>query len=442
MIEIGRDLSMQVDFRAGARVVQAIRQDTYGPVSAFSASPWSILDDRNQADVETGGGSSLAPKYLGAAVYGGPKRFMANGDGIVPEVKKIAVLRSNGIGDFIFALPAFEALRRAYPSAEIVLLGLDWHAEFLEGRPGPVDRVVVVPYSQGVRNPPEGGEDPETLTHFFKRMEEEHFDLAIQMHGGGRYSNPFVKRLGARLTVGACTNDADPLDRWVPYQFYHFEILRFLEIASLVGCKPVEVEPRIHLIKRDLEDAADLIPEERKSLVILHPGAGDPRRRWPTEKFSSVAESLAAEGAQITITGSGDDCDLAETIVDGMSAPATNICGRISLGGLAALMSRADVVISNDSGPLHLARAVGAPTVGIYWIGNMINAGPVTRARHRTAISWRVDCPVCGLNCTRSSCEHRDSFVAEVAEAEVRSAASELIEAFGIHSRTPMLGET
>ena len=72
----------------------------------------------------------------------------------VPDIRKIAVLRANGLGDFIFALPALEALRVAYPEAEIVLLGKKWHANFLANRPGPVDRVIVVPVSKGVNEEP------------------------------------------------------------------------------------------------------------------------------------------------------------------------------------------------------------------------------------------------------------------------------------------------
>ena len=98
-------------------------------------------------------------------------------------VAKIAVLRANAVGDFLFALPALEALRHAYPSAEIVLLGRAWHSGFLHGRPGPVDRVETVPQWHGVSE--EVGVDP---GGFFERMRREHFDLALQMHGGGKNS--------------------------------------------------------------------------------------------------------------------------------------------------------------------------------------------------------------------------------------------------------------
>src|SRR5688572_24095727 len=130
-------------------------------------------------------------------------------------IERIAVLRANGIGDLIFALPALKALKATYPDAEIVLLAADWQGDFLDGR-GIVDRVVEVPYSEGVRK---GPADEVPLGLFFERMAMERFDLAIQIHGGGRYSNPFLKRLGARLTAGLRTPDAVPLDLWVPYVY-------------------------------------------------------------------------------------------------------------------------------------------------------------------------------------------------------------------------------
>lgn len=349
---------------------------------------------------------------------------------VVPNVHKIAVLRANGIGDLIFALPALDALRAAYPTAEIVLLGQQWHAEFLAGRPGPVDRVVVVPPSQGVNDAPGGVEDPARLEEFFAAMTEEAFDLAVQLHGGGRYSNPFVRRLGARLTVGLRTPDAVPLDRWVPYVYFQREVLRFLEVVALVGATPVGVEPRLDVTAADLTESQRVVPEDDRPLVALHPGAGDPERRWPAEKFAVVGDALAAAGARVVITGARPgERVIVERVAAAMTAPAQVLWGRLSLGGLAALFSRCTVVVSNDSGPLHLAGAVGAHTVGIYWCFNFINAGPMTQTRHRPAIAWRIHCPVCGIDRSRARCDHHPSFVADVSAAEVSAAALELFEA-------------
>ena len=125
-----------------------------------------------------------------------------------PAIEKIAVLRANRIGDFVVTLPALAALRAIYPAAEIVLLGRPWHAEFLKGRPGPIDRVVVIPPSRGVGESEDFVEDKATQAEFFAAMRAERFDLALQCHGGGRHSNPFVAQLAARHTVGLRAADA------------------------------------------------------------------------------------------------------------------------------------------------------------------------------------------------------------------------------------------
>jgi ADP-heptose:LPS heptosyltransferase len=345
------------------------------------------------------------------------------------DTRRIAVLRANAIGDLIFALPALDSLRAAYRQAEIVLLGLPWHAEFLSGRPGPIDRVEVVPVYRGIREEGGGAEDVAGQERFFAAMAREHFDLAIQIHGGGRNSNPFVLRLDARVTAGLRTPDAAPLDRWVPYIYYQPEVHRYLEVMALVGARPVGFEPRLRLLPGDLEEAYTAVPEAGPPMVVLHPGAGDPRRHWPTEGFAAVGDALAQAGARVVVIGGRpEERPLVDAVVGGMKSPALNLAGRISLRGLAGLLSRCAVVVGNDSGPLHLAHAVGARTVGVYWCGNVITAGPLTRSRHRLAISWRLNCPVCGADTTRTPCSHHVSFVADVLVDEVLEPALELYQ--------------
>ncbi|HLI09173.1 MAG TPA: glycosyltransferase family 9 protein [Ktedonobacteraceae bacterium] len=345
---------------------------------------------------------------------------------VVPGVRKIAVVRANAIGDFIFSLPALEALRAAYPEAEIVLLAKEWHACFLHERPGPIDRVVVVPPYGGVSENPGYPEDAAELEAFFSAMRREHFAIAIQMHGGGRYSNPFTLRLGATLTIGTKTPDAVAPDRWMPYVYWQHEILRHLELVSLVGASPVMLEPELAVTGRDLNEALAAVPESDKPLVALHPGAGDPRRRWSPEKFAAVGDVLTRRGARVVVVGTRDEQDIDDAVVSSMKTEAQNLCGRLSLGGLVGLLSRCRVVISNDSGPLHLARAVGVATVGLYWCFNLVNAGPITRTRHRSAHSWRLECPVCGLNCMYHNCGHHVPFIDDIPTGEVISAALDL----------------
>lgn len=358
---------------------------------------------------------------------------------LVPDVRRIAVLRANALGDYLFVVPALEALRAAYPAAEIVLLGDAWHAPFLAGRPGPVDRVEVVPRVPGVR----GGEpDPdEEVDAWFARMAAERFDIALQLHGGGRYSNPFVCRLGARVTAGLRAPDAPPLDRWIAYVYYQPEVLRYLEAVTLVGAAPVVLDPRVAVTDADRAEARAALGPAGAPRVVLHPGATDPRRQWPPERFGAVARALGRRGLEVLVTGVPSEAPVLRAVDDAAGGAARIVMGGVSIGGLAALLEEAALLISNDTGPLHLARGVGTPTVGLYWIGNLINGGPLTRDLHRAAVSWRLTCPECGIDCTGDRwpertagqrCRHNPSFIDEVGVEEVLDYAEDLLCRTGV----------
>jgi len=318
---------------------------------------------------------------------------------LVEGVHKLAVLRANAIGDYMVSLPAIQALRAAYPAAELVLLGADWHTGFLAGRPGPVDRCLPVPPTVGVRDdqPPA---PPAEVDRFFARMRAERFDLAVQLHGGGRHSNPFLRRLGARVTAGSRTPDAPPLDRTVPYTGHQHEIHRFLEVAAVVGAAPVTLEPRLAVTDADRAEAAAVLAGDDRPLVVLHPGAKDPRRRWPVERLAV-----------------------------GLDGHAADLAGRLGLGGLAGLLKQATLLVGNDSGPRHLAAAVGTATVAVHWGVSLGTYGPLYRARHRAPTSWRLHCPACGANGLETDCrpDHQASFVADVTVDEVLAEALDLL---------------
>lgn len=350
-------------------------------------------------------------------------------DAWIPDVRKIAVLRCNAIGDFVFTLPALDALRAAYRDAEIVLLGRDWHRDFLRDRPGPVDRVVVVPFYKGVHDAPAGANEDEALQHdFFTRMRAEEFDIALQLHGGGRHSNPFVRKLGARLTAGFRTPDALALDRWARYLYFQREVLRYLEAARLVGATPTRIDPHLTVTEHDLAFSREILEDATEPLVLINPGAGDPRRRWPPEKFAAVGDALAGAGARVIINGAGNEWCLAQRVRHAMRRDACTLQGRISLNAFAGVLHRCRLVVSNDSGPLHLAMAIGTPTVGIYWCGNHINAGAMSCDLHYARLCWRLACPTCGRNTVTDGCEHEASFVADLPTHEVLDAALELFE--------------
>ncbi len=354
---------------------------------------------------------------------------LAAGGALVPGVARIAVLRANFLGDLVLTLPALAALRAAYPAAEITLLGAPLHADLLDGRPGPWDRVVVVPPWPGVRDAPGAARDSPGVRRFLAARRAEDYDLALQLHGGGGNSNPLVSALGARVSAGARDTGAPPLDRWLPYSSDQHEVLRCLELAGLVGAAPVTLEPRLALTPADAAAADDVLPAGPGPLVALHPGAQDPRRRWPAACFAALAGDLAAAGARVVLVGSGDDDRrAADAIRAATPAPLLDLVGRLSLGALAGVLARCRVVVANDSGPRHLAEAVGTATVGVFLEHNLLNAGPLTRRRHRVAVSTRTACPVCGADQSRSRCGHDRSLVADVPLETVRAAALDQLE--------------
>ncbi|MBI5667908.1 MAG: glycosyltransferase family 9 protein [Chloroflexi bacterium] len=352
-----------------------------------------------------------------------------------PEVQKIAILRATNLGDFIAAIPALEAIRDTYPDAEIVYLGKPFHKALIESRPGPVDRAIVIPVTRGIRYEPHLPhlvESQEEVDAFLEAIRRERFDLAIQMHGGGQNTNPFVKRMGARYTVGMRTPGALELDRWMPYVYYQNEFLRLLELVRLVGAQPSHYEPRLPITEADRAEVHQRLPELQPSYAVLHPGASDQRRRWPPERFAQVADTLARQGLQIVITGTQHERDVIAAVVRAMQCPAINACDRLSIGGLAALLEAATIMISNDTGPMHVANAVGAPNVGIFWFGNAFNWAHPGRSKHRPLLSWTKHCPLCGQDMSimdppHDRCQHDTCFVGDVTVEEVLAAAFDLL---------------
>ncbi|WP_311380583.1 glycosyltransferase family 9 protein [Arthrobacter sp. ISL-69] len=304
----------------------------------------------------------------------------------------------------------------------------------------------MLPYAEGVRP---GPHDPARTDKFFAEMRRESFDLALQLHGGGRYSNPFLLQLGARHTVGTRTPDSVPLERTLPYAYYQHEPLRALEVAGLAGAPPVGLEAQLRPLD-PFRDAADALlgdgtgvdgnADDPAGIVVVHPGATDPRRRWPAVRFAEVAAACAADGCTVLVVGDQSERQLAADVVHvAGSDNVRSIAGEADLGTLAALLARCDVMVANDSGPRHLAQALGTPTVGIYWAGNALNAGPLGRSLHRLHLSWLTHCPECGADVTQVGwtaprCGHDSSLVSGIRPEDVY-ADVQLLRAMNLRPR-------
>lgn len=358
---------------------------------------------------------------------------------VLTDIHKIAVFRATALGDFIFVLPALDALRNTYPDAEIVYLGRTWHTAFLPGRlPGPLRVIAVPPAVTGAQISQGLVINPAAEKQFYQAMQAEGFDLALQMHGAGEYSNPFILNCHPRFSVGLKSPQAVPLDRWIPYVYYQNEVTRMLEVAGLVGAwgAPGDLQPHLPVLESDLLEAAPILEHLLRPFVVLHPSSTDPRRCWSPAKFSAVGDACAALGLQVVLIGTEIEAERVRAVMEGMQAHVTNLCGRLGLPGLVGLLSRADLFIGNDSGPLHLALSVGVRAVGLFWAEYIINSLPLLRENFYPLIAWRRICPTCGKYLDKSeadlppgSCKHEVSFIEEIAPLDVIHAVEALLDA-------------
>lgn len=344
----------------------------------------------------------------------------------VPDVARLAVLRANGLGDLVISEPALGALRETYADAEITLLGSPAHAALLADRPGPVDRVVEVPPVPGVR----AGSRPDASDDEVERWCAEQrgygYDLAVQMHGGGRHSNGLLRRLGATVTAGTATPDAVRPDRWLPYRPYQHDTVRWLELAAALGAPAVRLEPRLTVTAADREASLAVLPPGPRPLAVVHPGATDARRCYPEERLGVVADDLARAGARVVVVGEAGDAGRVDRVLAGATTAHERVVGSLGLPGLVGTLARASLLVGNDSGPRHLAHAVDTPTVAVFTYANLADAAPLHRVWHRVLVSWHGGCRVCGRRVLEGWCGHGASATHDVPLADVRDAALDL----------------
>ena len=298
------------------------------------------------------------------------------------KVRKLAVFRGLYLGDLVVATGAFRALRLGYPEAEITLVTLPW-AVALAPHLLHIARLLPYPGAPGL----DGGGDEEELEKFLAKMRTERFDLAVNMHGRGPISTRLVVQFGARQTAGFTGGveiDAPILDVEVPWNAEAHESHKLLLLAKKVGGLPVSAsegaEPGLLVREEDDQRAqALLIARSQKPLALVHPGASIPEKRWPVEAFGWVAKGLLQRGYAVAVTGSSGEKELTQR-VSSLAPGAGDLGGQTDLSTLIALVARADVMVSNDTGPAHLAYALKTPSITLF--------GPSTDVKRWGPLDW------------------------------------------------------
>lgn len=314
-------------------------------------------------------------------------------------MKRIAVFRALQLGDLLVAVPAFRALRHCFPDAEITLIGLPWATSFVQRFNHYIDRFVEFVGYPGIDEVPV---DSLRTERFLREQRTYSYDLVLQMHGSGRTSNPFVLALHAPITIGYYEKTPDGLTIPALYPEDQHEIYRNLNLVALLNHASLNVQEQEHLefplFASDYAETDELLHslQPNKPIIGIHPGARPPARRWPATYFATVADTLAQRfDAHILITGGPGEEQTVQAVVDAMQTPAISLAGKTSMGGLAALMSRLDLFISNDTGPAHIACAVDCPSVTIFGPADVRRWAPLNRQQH-PIVRHPVPCSPCG----------------------------------------------
>jgi ADP-heptose:LPS heptosyltransferase len=313
--------------------------------------------------------------------------------GLLP--RKIAVFRALQLGDMLCIVPALRALRAAAPHSDITLIGMPWAESFVHRFGKYLDNFLSFPGWPGF---PEQQPHLAAMPHFLQEAQDRAFDLVIQMQGSGELSNPLAALLGAKSVIGFYRPGQfcpDP-QNFIDWQDRDPEVLRFLRLMTFLGV-PLQGEaiefPLTEADHAALRSSEVNLPAPG-SYVCVHPGARMPSRRWSPQRFASIADRLAESGLQVVLTGSGDEWWIVQAVKNAMHAPAIDLCGKTSLGGVAALIADARLVVCNDTGISHISAAVATPSVIVCCGSDPRRWAPLDHERHRV-VHAPVPCRPC-----------------------------------------------
>ncbi|MBW0446472.1 glycosyltransferase family 9 protein [bacterium M00.F.Ca.ET.228.01.1.1] len=348
--------------------------------------------------------------------------------------RRIAVFRALQLGDMLCSVPALRALREAAPQAHIALIGLPWAQSFVERYADLVDELIVFPGAEGF---PEQRESNDGLPAFHEQMRARRFDLAIQLHGSGGVANDLLLQFGASSNAGFVQPQEQARDGvFIDWPDDLPEPERYLALMSALGAETRDRQLWFPLSERDGEEYASLVAAhgiEAQRLVLIHPGAQLPSRRWPAARFAEVADRLAAGGWQIAITGTAAEASLTGEVLGAMTAPALHLAGATSLGGLAALVAHARLVVCNDTGISHIAAATATASVVIASGSDTQRWAPLDHALHRVL----ADYPLC-RPCMFRECPYGHPCALNIGvDLVVETALAQLAGVHGAHPAAP-----
>jgi len=306
-------------------------------------------------------------------------------------VRRILCVRLDNMGDVLMTTPAFRALKASFPGVHLTLLTSSMGAGVAPYVPE-IDAVLTfdVPWV-GLNG---AVPSPDVVMALVERLRRGRFDAAILFTVFSQ--NPLPAALvcylaGIPLRLGYCReNPYGLLTDWVPdrepFDGIAHEVTRQLDLVAQVGARTSD--DRLSLSVSDAMRAGALSKlraagiDPARPWLLLHPGASEARRRYPAAGFVAAGRLLAADGGQIAVTGAASERALAEDVAAGIGPGAASLAGSLDLGAFIGLVAEAPLLVSNNTGPVHIAAATGTPVVVLY---------ARTNPQHTP---WRVPCRV------------------------------------------------
>ena len=303
-------------------------------------------------------------------------------------VDKIIIRGPNWVGDSVLAVPAMKSVRARYPDAEITLLVRPWVAGLFTSAPF-IDRVWNEPRPCGLSD----------WARITSRIRAEHFAASILFPNS--FESALMMFLGrVPVRIGYATDGrsmllteavAKPEDKTRHLVHYY------------LGLAPTNVPPSIEIAATAEEkaEARRLLVEagiqSGERFVVLNPGAAyGSAKRWSEDRFAEVGDRLGAElGLRVVVVGSAKESRTAEEIRRNAKTPVVVLTGKTTLESLIGLLSEAALMVTNDSGPMHIAAAVGTPTVAIFGPTDERVTAPFSEKTR--VVKEPVDCSPCLL---------------------------------------------
>lgn len=319
--------------------------------------------------------------------------------------RRVAILKPSALGDIVHALPVLSALRAAWPAAHLAWVVNKSFEGLLAGHP---ELDATIPFDRAAfrGNPLRAARYAVAFTN---RLRREHFDLVLDLQGLLR-TGLMCAGSGCPVRVGFAAAREGSRHFYthrveVPDADRIHAVDRYRRVLDFLGIPPSPARFVVPVDPAEVAAVAELLEAFPRPWVAVAAGAKWLTKRWPVASFAALLNRAAAHfGGTAVLVGSPDDIALSLELAAQLRGPHLDLTGKTSLPRLVAVLKAADAMVANDTGPLHLAAALGTPCVAPYTCTLVARHGPY--AQFDRAVATQVACAgsylrVCpnGLKC-------------------------------------------